>query len=167
MCPFSSSSWHSALERIEIFDVDAGPLSEQNDQDRQTDGGFRRGDRQNEKHEDLAADIPVEARERDEVEVYRQEHELDAHQKNDDVPAVEEDTGDGDGEQDAGQGEYVGECYHGPFSEAILTSRTRSFERTATCAAMSCGLCPARRRKVRMMAATLATRSITAAICAG
>src|ERR1700678_2058909 len=103
MCPFSPSSWPSALKRIEIFDVDADPLAEQNDQDREADCGFGRGDRQNEKHEDLPADIPGEARERDEVEVHRQQHELDAHQKDDDVLAVEEYTGDGDGEQDAGE----------------------------------------------------------------
>ena len=55
----------------------------------------------------------------------------------------------------------------GAFSEAILTMRTRSLARTATCAAMSCGLPPRRRRSVRTMAATLATSRMMAASCAG
>ena len=41
--------------------------------------------------------------------------------------------------------------------------RTRSFARTATCAAMSCTFRPARRRIVSVIAATIATSRITAA----
>ena len=85
------------------------------DQDREADRRLRRGHRQDEKHEDLAADIAQEARERDEVEVHREQHQLDAHEQDDDVLAVQEHAGDRDGEQDAGQGEHVGEGDHGAF----------------------------------------------------
>ena len=49
----------SALKRIEIFHIDAASLAEQHDQDREADRGFRRGNRQDEKHEDLAAEVPL------------------------------------------------------------------------------------------------------------
>ena len=56
----------------------------------------------------------------------------------------------------------------GAFSEAILTMRTRSLARTATCCGDVLRLhAAARRRNVRMMAATLATSRMTAASCAG
>ena len=83
---------------------------------------------------------PQIARERDKIEIDREQHELDAHQQDDDVLAVQEHAGNRDGKQNARQHEHVSESNHGLFSEAILTIRTRSFARTATCCAMSCGL---------------------------
>src|SRR5665213_32515 len=86
----------SALERIEIFGFDAAALAEQHHQNRETDGRFRRRHGQYEEHENLAAEVAEETRERDKIEVDRQQHELDAHQEHDDVPAIQENTGDAD-----------------------------------------------------------------------
>ena len=50
---------------------------------------------------------PAEARERDKIEVHREQHEFDAHQQDDDVLAVEKHAGNRDGEQDPGQHQHV------------------------------------------------------------
>src|SRR5579859_154015 len=126
-----------ALKGIEIFDVDAAAFAEQHHQNREANSGLGRRDGQDEKDEYLPADVAAETRESHEIEIHRQQHEFDAHQQHDDVLAIQEHAGHRNGEQDAGQGEHVGEGNHSFFSEAILTMRTRSLARTATCCAIS------------------------------
>src|SRR5262245_45667193 len=92
----------SALQRVQVVDVDAAPFAEQHDQDGEADGGLRGGHGEHEEHEDLSADVSQVARERDEVEVRREQQQLHAHQQQDDVLAVEEDARNRYGEQDAG-----------------------------------------------------------------
>src|ERR1700690_46897 len=157
----------SALQCVEVFDVDAAPLPEHHHQDREPDRRFGRSHRQYEEHEYLTADVARESGKRHEIEIHHEQHQLDAHQQDDDVLAVQKYARDPDREQNAGQRRHLGERHHDRFPEAILTIRTRSLARTATCCAMSCGLTPERRRRVRMMAATLATRRMIAAIWAG
>src|SRR5271165_221889 len=156
-----------ALQRIEIFDVDAAPLAEQHDQYRQPNGRFGRGDAQYEEYEYLPVDIAQEPRERDEIEIDGQQHQFDAHQQDDDVLAIQEHPGHGDREQDARERQNLGKTDHGRFSAGILTTRTRSLARTATWAETFCGLPPMRGRSVSTMAATLATSKMTATSCAG
>src|ERR1700687_5278487 len=157
----------SAPHRVEIFDVDAPALPEQHDKDGEADGGFGSRDGENEKHEYLPAQVPEIARKGDEIEVHGEQHQLYAHQEQNDVLAVEEDPRHRDREQDAGQHQEVRQADHGRFSDLILASETRSTARTATCAAMSWTLCPARRRIVSAMAATMAISRMTAASCSG
>ena len=76
-------STRSALHRVEVFDVDAAPLAEQHDQDREADRRLGRRDGQDEEHEHLPGEVAQLARERDEVEVDREQHQLDAHQQQD------------------------------------------------------------------------------------
>ena len=73
------------------------------DQNREPDGRLGGRHRQNEEHENLTADVAQEARERDEIEIDREQHQLDAHEQHDDVLAVQEHAGHRDREQDAGQ----------------------------------------------------------------
>src|SRR5271165_3281939 len=152
----------SALQRVEIFDVDAAPLAEQHDQNRESDGRFGRRDTQNEEHEDLSVDVAQESRKSDKIEIDREQHQLNAHQQDDDVLAIQEHACDRDREQDARQRQNLREADHGRFSAGILTTRTRSLARTATCAETFCGLPPMRGRSVSTMAATLATSKMTA-----
>ena len=70
--------------------------------------------------------MPQKARERDEAEVDREQHQLDAHQEQDYVLAVDEDARDGDREQDPGEQQVVREADHGSRSDGMLTRRTRS-----------------------------------------
>jgi hypothetical protein len=95
------------------------------------------------------------ARERDEVRVDREQHQLNRHQQHDDVLAVDEDAGDRDAEQDRAEREEmrkrdhrVGAPVSTAFSDAILTTRTRSRAVTATWRAGSCVLTPTRWRSV-------------------
>ena len=150
--------------RIEFLDVDGPPVAEQHDQDGQTDRRLGGSDRQYEEHEHLPELIAQVARERDEVEVNCQQHELDAHQQQDQVLAIDEDAGDGEREQDRSDGQVVIEADHCFFSASIFTIRTRSFARTATCFEMFCTLRPGRLRIVSVIAATIANSSTTAAI---
>src|SRR5262245_58509438 len=156
----------SALQPVELFDVDALRVAEQHDEDREADRGLGGGDRENEEHEHLAERVVEHPRERDEVEVHREQHELDAHQEQDHVLAVEEDTRDAQGEQDRREHEVVrcGDGHHRSTLVSTLTMRTRSSRRTATCFATSCALRPARCRIVSVIAATIASSRITEAI---
>ena len=54
---------------------------------------------ENEEDEDLPRDVAEVVREGDEVRVHREQHQLDRHQQNDDVLAVEEDADHRDREQ--------------------------------------------------------------------
>ena len=65
------------------------------------------GDGQDEEHEDLPRHVAQVARERDEIEVDREQHELDGHEQDDDVLPVEEDARHADGEQDGAQHEKM------------------------------------------------------------
>src|SRR6516164_7526411 len=122
----------SALQRIQVVDVDAAALAEYHDQNGESDRGLGRGHRQHEEDEDLAANVAQVAREGHEVEVGGEQQQLDAHEQQDHVLAIEEDARDGDREQDRRQGEQLSERDHERFSASILTMRTRSAARTAT-----------------------------------
>ena len=68
------------------------------------------GHGQHQHGEDLAHDIALEDREGDEVDVHREQHQLDAHQDDDDVLAVEENAHHPDGEEDGGDGQILGQA---------------------------------------------------------
>src|SRR6185312_3715121 len=153
----------SASQGIQVFDVDAAPLAEQHDQDGEPDRRFRRRHGEHEEYEHLAVDIAQHPGEGDEVEVGGQQQQLHAHEEQDDVLAVEEDAGHREGEEHPREGEEVRQSDHVRFSASTLTMRTRSAARTDTWREISWTLRPCRRRMVREMAATIATRSSTAA----
>src|SRR5512138_239759 len=152
-----------AFHFIELFDVDALLLTEQDHENGETDRRLGRRDRHDEEHVHLPIQVAELARERDEVEVDRKEHQLDAHEQQDHVLAVQENARDAEREQQACQHQYELELDHASFSASILTRRTRSCARTATCAATSCCFAPRRWRIVSVIAATIASSSSTAA----
>ena len=92
------------------------PLAEQHDQDRKADGRFRRRDGEHEEHEHLAADVAQVAREGDEVEIGREQQQLDAHQEQDDILAVDEDARHRERKQDPGERQELRERDHGASS---------------------------------------------------
>src|SRR5690606_38534551 len=180
----------SALQRVEFGDVDGAPVAEQGDQDRKADRGLGRGHGEDEEHEHLAGGVAELARERDEVNVHREQHQLDAHQQDDHVLAIEEDARDADAEQRGGkrevvsEGEALAEELHYfsspsvPASAAgassatctelgMSTMRRRSPGRVRTCTPGIWCLVPSRRRKVSVTAAITATVRTTAAISNG
>src|SRR6476659_9406887 len=172
----------SALQRVEVGDVDRAPVAEQGDQDREADRGLRGGDREDEEHEHLAGRIAQVARERHEVDVHREQHQLDRHQQDDDVLPVEEDARHADAEQRraerqvVAEGQAGGDRDHALPSSVLLavastagcsvgtdTMRTRSRARTDVCQAGSWCLAPTRRRRVSITAAMTAMVRMIAA----
>src|SRR5690348_4032477 len=97
----------SALHEIDVFDRDGAAVAEVDDEDGEPDRCFGGGDGQDEKRENLPHQIVEEGREGDKVDVDREQHELDRHQDDDDVLAVEEDAEYADGEEDGGDGEKM------------------------------------------------------------
>src|SRR3974390_1310538 len=89
-----------ALHEIDVFNRDRAPIAEESDQDGEADGGLRRRHREDEQRVDLADDIAEEGRERHQVDVDREQDQLDRHQDDDDVLAIEEDAEDAQREQD-------------------------------------------------------------------
>jgi D-arabinose 5-phosphate isomerase GutQ len=156
----------SSLQRVQVFDVDRAQVAEQHHQDRQADRRLRGGDRQDEEDEHLARDVAQEMREGDEIHVHREQHQLDRHQQDDHVLAVEEDADHGDREQQRAEHQEMGERqrHQSSFALAMDTSRTRSSRRARTCSAGSWARESLRWRSVSAMAATIATSSTTAAI---
>src|SRR5690606_35460928 len=140
-------------------------------------------------HEHLPGCIAGIARERDEIDVDREQHQLDRHQQDDHVLAVEEDARDADAEQHGAEREVVperkplGEQFHHlpspPASSvgagasgtgllaSIFTMRKRSPALTLACMLGTWCLVPSRLRRVSVTAAITATVRISAATSNG
>src|SRR5574343_607955 len=172
----------SALQGIEVLDVDAVLVAEQQHQNGQANGRLGGGHGEDEEHEDLSVHVTQVAREGHEIDVHRQQHEFDRHQQHDQVLAVEEDAHHSQREQHRANREVVseGDAHHF-FSSAAgsatgagaawvtstLTTcrRSRAFTRTWMDGSMA--LLSLRWRRVRAMAATMATSRMAAAIWIG
>src|SRR5438552_4003714 len=176
------------LELVELVDVDRRAVAEQHDQDREADRRLGSGDREDEEDEDLpghlVGDHRQEVRERDEVQVHREQHQLDAHQQHDEVLAVQKDANHRQREQDRAERQVVAErdgaeahalsppgAAGGAAGNSIVgfifTMRSRSALRALSCSAGLRYFVSLRLRNVSAIAAMLATSSSTAAICSG
>ncbi len=60
------------------------------------------------KRENLPGEIAEERRERDQIDVHRQQHQLDRHQNDDDILAVQENAEDAEREQDRADAQIMG-----------------------------------------------------------
>src|SRR5207342_2919716 len=173
-----------ALQSVDVADVDRTPVAEESDEDRKANRGLGRGNGQDEEHEHLSGGVAQLSRERDKVDVDREQHQFDAHQQHDHVLAVEEDARKADAEKRGAERQIMAEretrydIGHGLVSStgatggvgrsaAIFTIRSRSPGRTRVCAAGSWCLAPTRRRSVSMTAAITAMVRITAATSNG
>src|SRR5437763_15369765 len=88
-------AWYiSALHHVDVLDRDRAAIAVEGDDDGEPDRRFRGGDGEHDQREDLADEIAEERRERDEVDVDRKQDQLDRHQDDDDVFAVDEDAED-------------------------------------------------------------------------
>src|SRR5581483_11480108 len=79
------------------------------DENGKPDRRLRGRDRQHDQRIDLADQVAEEGGEGDKVDVDREQNELDRHQDDDDVLAVEKDAEDAEREQDGGDGEIMSE----------------------------------------------------------
>src|SRR5262245_16245121 len=102
----------SALHQVDVFDRDGAAVAEIDDENGEADGGFGRGHGQHEEREHLAREVAQERGERDEVDVDGEQDQLDRHQDDDDVLAVDEYAEDTDREQERGDDKVVRETYN-------------------------------------------------------
>src|SRR6476620_3092981 len=159
-----------ALHQIDVFNRDRAAVAEVHHQHCQTDRRLRRRHRQHQQREYLPDDVAEEGRKRHEVDVDRQQDQLDRHQDDDDVLAVEEDAEDPEREQDRADGEVMSKPdrhfthsaaseSRSPCPEATLRTLMASSGVRAFCTLMSCRLTLALWRSVSTMAPIMATSS--------
>src|ERR1051326_4502595 len=100
----------SALHQVDVLDLDRAAVAEIDLRDVRADRrlGGRHG--QHEHREDLADEIVEDYGEGDEVDVDREQHQLDRHHDDDHVLAVEKNAEDPEREQDRGDGQVMGEA---------------------------------------------------------
>src|SRR5258705_159550 len=120
-------------------------------------------------------DVAEKGRERHQVDIDRKQDQLDRHQDDDDVLAVEKNAEDSEREQHRADREIMPEpdrhCTHSgasasckPWPEATLRRLIASSGVRAFCTLMSCRLTLALCRSVSTMAPIIATRSTIPAI---
>ena len=83
--------------------MDALEITEQHDQNGQTNRSFCSGNGQDEENENLTREILEEMGKRDKIHVDRKKHQLNSHQQYDQVFPVEEDTDNTDREENSAQ----------------------------------------------------------------
>ena len=117
-----------SFEQIDFGDVDRAAIAEIDHDDGEPDGRLGRGHRKHDHGEDLPDEIGMEGREGDEVQVHGKQHQLDRHQDDDHVLAIEEDAENAEREQDRGDGQVVGKAdgHDSPLPVSTSTSSTDS-----------------------------------------
>src|SRR5581483_8322935 len=167
----------STLHHVNVLDLDGAAVAEIDDEDGKPDRRLGRGHGQHEHGEDLAGEVLQDDREGYEVDVDREQHQLDRHHDDDDVLAVEEDAENAEREQDRRDGQEMGEAdmhpAHSPgaatppprtgLPTGTLTTSTDWARVRASCSAIDWRLTSARRRKVSTMAPIIATNRMTPA----
>src|SRR5262245_742992 len=145
-----------ATEQVEAVRLDGPANAEDRDDDGQPDGdlGDRDGDR--EEREDQTGDVTAEARERDQVDVDRVEHQLDAEQDADRVPARQH-AEQADGEDQGGQREVRREADH----SSLRAKYSAPSSATASSTPRSSSVIAKGPKRARPIAA------VTSALCAG
>src|SRR5579883_317478 len=118
-----------ALHEVDVFDRDGAAVAEIDHENGKSDRRLRRRHGQDEHGEDLAHEVMQECREGDEVDVDGEQHELDRHQDDDDVLAVQENAEDPEREEDRGDGEVVGETDLQHGSDPLPRTHLDDFER--------------------------------------
>src|SRR5260221_2314342 len=163
-----------SLEAPEVVDVDRTEVAEERDQDREPDRRLGRRHRQYEEHEHLAREVAELVREGDEVHVDGEQHQLDRHQQDDEVLAVEEYSDHADREEQRAEDEEVLERNHGAAPGVVelsidtcFTIRRRSALFADNCTAGSWYLVCLLLRSVNAIAAVVTTSRITAEISKG
>src|SRR3984893_10840307 len=147
----TATATQSAFHHVDVLDRYCPAVAEVDDEDGKTDCRLGRRDRQHEHGEGLANEIVEKDRERYEIDADGQQHQLDRHQHDDDVLAIEEYPKDSKGEQNCGHRQIMGEPdrhYPPPLPMGTLTTSTDWARVRASCAEIDCRRTSARCRKV-------------------
>src|SRR5664279_4365064 len=155
----------STLHQIDVFDRDRAAVAVIDHEDGEPDGGFRRRHREHQERVDLPDDVAEMAGKRDQIDVDREQYQLDRHQDDDHVLAVEEDAENPEREQDRGNREIMSEpdghvllprpCPLRTLTISIAVAGVRAF-----CSGMFCRRTRTRCCSVSTMAPTMATSRI-------
>src|SRR4029078_3762871 len=97
----------SAFEKIDFGDVDGAAIAEVDDDDGKPDCGLRRRHSEHDHGEDLPDQVAVKGGKGHEVEIHREQHQLDRHEDDDHVLAIEKDAENTEREQEGGEGEIM------------------------------------------------------------
>src|ERR1700704_5007442 len=160
----------SALHQVDVFDRDRAAIAVVGDQNGEADGGFGGRYGQHHQREHLAHQIAEKGGEGDEIDVDREQDQLDRHQNDDDVLPVYEDPEDTDREQDGGHREVMAEAdghivplraSYRPWPGRTLTMSIAVALVRATCSAMFCRLTLGLWRSVNTIAPIIAPSSTT------
>src|SRR6202011_5228367 len=104
-------AWYiSTLHQVHVFDRDRAAVAEIDHQDGQPDRRFRRRHGEHDEREHLADDVAEAGREPHQVDVDREQDQLDRHQDYNHVLAVEENAENPEREQDRGDREVMAEA---------------------------------------------------------
>src|SRR5262249_8903852 len=126
----------SALHLVDVVDRDGAAVAEIDDEDGEADRRLARRHGQHEHREDLADEIAEIGREGDEVDVHREQEQLDRHQDDDDVLAIDDHPQHAEREEDRADDEIMAEpdrhwiCTPSPTAGLVL--RVASCGRRAT-----------------------------------
>src|SRR5208282_1791061 len=97
----------SALHHVDVFDRDRSAVAIIANEDGKTDRrlGSRHG--QNKERENLAGEIAEKGRKSNQIDIDRKQDQLDRHQDDNDIPAVEHDARHAEREQDGGDNQKL------------------------------------------------------------
>src|SRR5713101_316143 len=155
-----------AFHHVDVLDPDRAAIAEVDDENGETDRRFCRSHRQHEHREGLADEIVQKDRERDEVDADRKQHQLDRHQHDDHVLAVQENSEDPEREKDRRHRQVMREADRHqpvPLPTGTLTTSTDWARVRASWADIDCRRTSTRWRRVNTMAPTIATSKINPA----
>src|SRR3954469_16788339 len=107
----------SALQLPQLVDVDRQPTAVDRDDEPEADAHLAGGDDHDDDREDLAVDVPPHAGKRDERDVRRVEHQLEAQQDDERVAAGENAAG-ADAEDERRDDEEPGQAHAPPSRDA-------------------------------------------------
>src|SRR4051812_45616893 len=131
----------SALHHVDVFDPDRATVAEIDDEDSEADRRFRRRYGQHEHRKGLADQVVQKDREGDKIDADGEQHQLDRHQHDDHVLAVEKDAEDPEREEDRSYRQVMREADRHqsvPAPSGTLTTSTVSARRRASCAEIDC-----------------------------
>jgi hypothetical protein len=115
-----------AFHQIDVLDRDGAAVAEIDDENGKADRGFRSRDREHEQGEHLSNKVSAIGGERHEIDVDREQDELDRHQYDDHVLAVQEYAEDPDREEYPGDEKVMGKPdMHGVYPPCPGCTSTR------------------------------------------
>src|SRR5579872_6101230 len=151
-------AWYiSAFHHVDVLDRDRAAIAVEGNHDGEPDRRLGGGNGEHDQRIDLPDEIAEERGEGDEVEIDGEQDQLDRHQDDDDVLAVDEDAENAEREQNRGHGQIMGQSDDHVRPLPGSTLRISMMAARATCTAIDWRLTPTLWRSVSTIAPIMAT----------